>query len=112
MTIPSKAPLPEEISLPIGYHSDFLKYGIRQPVIIKPFAPPAVAICGASGSGKTFALAVEYIMGLLQPGAEREFEHTLAVTFTNKATASLCLMSMPLGFLCWIKSKLTLQNRN
>ena len=43
----------------------------------------------SAGSGKTFALAVEYIMGLLQPGAEREFEHTLAVTFTNKATAEM-----------------------
>lgn len=43
----------------------------------------------SAGSGKTFALAVEYIMGLLQPCAEREFEHTLAVTFTNKATAEM-----------------------
>ena len=43
----------------------------------------------SAGSGKTFALAVEYIIGLLQPRAEREFEHTLAVTFTNKATAEM-----------------------
>ena len=43
----------------------------------------------SAGSGKTFALAVEYIMGLLQPKAEKEFEHTLAVTFTNKATAEM-----------------------
>ena len=43
----------------------------------------------SAGSGKTFALAVEYIVGLLQPHAEREFEHTLAVTFTNKATAEM-----------------------
>ena len=43
----------------------------------------------SAGSGKTFALAVEYIMELLQPHAEKEFEHTLAVTFTNKATAEM-----------------------
>ena len=43
----------------------------------------------SAGSGKTFALAVEYITGLLEPHAEREFEHTLAVTFTNKATAEM-----------------------
>ena len=74
MTIPSKAPLPEEISLPIGYHSDFLKYGIRQPVIIKPFAPPAVAICGASGSGKTF-LETQLLARLVR---HKEFEVVLA----------------------------------
>ena len=43
----------------------------------------------SAGSGKTFALAVEYIMGLLLPHAENEFVHTLAVTFTNKATAEM-----------------------
>ena len=43
----------------------------------------------SAGSGKTFTLAVEYIMELLQPHAEKEFEHTLAVTFTNKATAEM-----------------------
>ena len=43
----------------------------------------------SAGSGKTFALAVEYILGLLQKNAEKEFEHTLAVTFTNKATAEM-----------------------
>ncbi|MBO7470730.1 MAG: UvrD-helicase domain-containing protein, partial [Bacteroidaceae bacterium] len=43
----------------------------------------------SAGSGKTFTLAVEYIMGLLQKDAEREFEKTLAVTFTNKATAEM-----------------------
>lgn len=43
----------------------------------------------SAGSGKTFTLAVKYIMGLLQEGAEREFEKTLAVTFTNKATAEM-----------------------
>ena len=43
----------------------------------------------SAGSGKTFALAVEYILQLLMPNAEHEFEHTLAVTFTNKATAEM-----------------------
>ena len=43
----------------------------------------------SAGSGKTFALAVEYILQLLMPRAEHEFEHTLAVTFTNKATAEM-----------------------
>ena len=43
----------------------------------------------SAGSGKTFTLTVEYILGLLHPHAEKEFEHTLAVTFTNKATAEM-----------------------
>ena len=43
----------------------------------------------SAGSGKTFALAVEYILQLLPMHAEHEFEHTLAVTFTNKATAEM-----------------------
>ncbi len=43
----------------------------------------------SAGSGKTFALAVEYILQLMQPHAEKEFVHTLAVTFTNKATAEM-----------------------
>ena len=43
----------------------------------------------SAGSGKTFTLAVEYILGLLQANAEKEFVHTLAVTFTNKATAEM-----------------------
>ena len=43
----------------------------------------------SAGSGKTFALTVEYILQLMQPHAEGEFAHTLAVTFTNKATAEM-----------------------
>ena len=43
----------------------------------------------SAGSGKTFTLAVEYIIGLLEPRAEQEFKKTLAVTFTNKATAEM-----------------------
>lgn len=50
---------------------------------------PTLTIYKASaGSGKTFTLAVEYIK-LLLLGGEMEFEHTLAVTFTNKATAEM-----------------------
>lgn len=43
----------------------------------------------SAGSGKTFTLTVEYILQLLGKNAEREFEHILAVTFTNKATAEM-----------------------
>ena len=58
----------------------------------------------SAGSGKTFALAVEYIMGLLLPHAENEFVHTLAVTFTNKATAEMKgrILARPLLILCKI----------
>lgn len=43
----------------------------------------------SAGSGKTFTLAVEYILLLLQDEQGSEFQHTLAVTFTNKATAEM-----------------------
>ena len=43
----------------------------------------------SAGSGKTFRLAVEYISALMQAGAEHAFDRTLAVTFTNKATAEM-----------------------
>lgn len=42
----------------------------------------------SAGSGKTFTLATEYIY-LLLTGDEDEYAHTLAVTFTNKATAEM-----------------------
>ena len=42
----------------------------------------------SAGAGKTFTLTVEYILLLLCKGP-KEFEHTLAVTFTNKATAEM-----------------------
>ena len=42
----------------------------------------------SAGSGKTFNLALQYIALLLVHG-EREYRHTLAVTFTNKATAEM-----------------------
>ena len=40
----------------------------------------------SAGSGKTFALAKEYIRLLLQSGDPYAYRHILAVTFTNKAT--------------------------
>ena len=42
----------------------------------------------SAGSGKTYNLAIQYIALLLFRG-EHEFRHTLAVTFTNKATAEM-----------------------
>ncbi len=41
----------------------------------------------SAGSGKTFNLALEYIRLLIQ--REDSFRHTLAVTFTNKATGEM-----------------------
>ena len=50
---------------------------------------PSVSVYKASaGSGKTFTLAVQYIR-LLITIAPQEYLHTLAVTFTNKATAEM-----------------------
>lgn len=43
----------------------------------------------SAGSGKTFTLTVEYIYLMVRPQAEDEYMHTLAVTFTNKATAEM-----------------------
>lgn len=43
----------------------------------------------SAGSGKTFTLTVRYIWLMIRPGAENEYLHTLAVTFTNKATAEM-----------------------
>lgn len=42
----------------------------------------------SAGSGKTFTLAVQYIK-LLITNTTQEYQHTLAVTFTNKATAEM-----------------------
>lgn len=42
----------------------------------------------SAGSGKTFNLAIQYIALLLAHG-EHEYRRTLAVTFTNKATAEM-----------------------
>ena len=42
----------------------------------------------SAGSGKTFNLAIQYIALLVAKG-EHEYRHTLAVTFTNKATAEM-----------------------
>lgn len=43
----------------------------------------------SAGSGKTFTLTVEYIYLMVCEDAEEEYKHTLAVTFTNKATAEM-----------------------
>lgn len=43
----------------------------------------------SAGSGKTFTLTVEYIYLMVRPQTEEEYMHTLAVTFTNKATAEM-----------------------
>ena len=42
----------------------------------------------SAGSGKTYQLAIQYI-ALLVVNGEHEFRRTLAVTFTNKATAEM-----------------------
>ena len=42
----------------------------------------------SAGSGKTYNLALQYIALLVVRG-KQEFRHTLAVTFTNKATAEM-----------------------
>lgn len=44
----------------------------------------------SAGSGKTFAITVEYVTLLLQEGP-LAYRHILAVTFTNKATAEMKL---------------------
>ena len=43
----------------------------------------------SAGSGKTFTLAASYIELLLNSDDASAFRHTLAVTFTNKATAEM-----------------------
>ena len=47
-------PSPETIMIPIGVNTELLAYGIVRPVVVYPFNPPHMCICGASGSGKTF----------------------------------------------------------
>ena len=48
---------------------------------------PLIVYKASAGSGKTFTLAVEYIKLLVQN--PQAFRQTLAVTFTNKATAEM-----------------------
>lgn len=50
--------------------------------------PRFLVFSASAGSGKTFNLAVQYIT-LLVANGPNEFAHTLAVTFTNKATAEM-----------------------
>ncbi len=54
--------------------------------LLRPVAPLTVYRASA-GSGKTFRLAVEFIKLLVSNPTE--FRHTLAVTFTNKATQEM-----------------------
>ena len=51
-------------------------------------ASTLVVYKASAGSGKTFTLAVQYIK-LLITNKPQEYQHTLAVTFTNKATAEM-----------------------
>ena len=53
------------------------------PQMVKPL----IVFKASAGSGKTFTLAVEYIKLLVQN--PQAFRQTLAVTFTNKATAEM-----------------------
>ena len=46
--------LTESITLTVGHDSGMLTYGVREKVMIYPFAPPHLAILGNSGSGKTY----------------------------------------------------------
>ncbi|MDE6159091.1 MAG: UvrD-helicase domain-containing protein [Bacteroidaceae bacterium] len=50
--------------------------------------PRFLVFSASAGSGKTFNLAVQYIT-LLVANGPHEFANTLAVTFTNKATAEM-----------------------
>ena len=50
--------------------------------------PKFLLFKASAGSGKTYNLAIEYIALLVAQG-EQAFRHTLAVTFTNKATAEM-----------------------
>ena len=43
----------------------------------------------SAGSGKTFTLAAEYIALMLMKQQDDEFQHILAVTFTNLATSEM-----------------------
>lgn len=51
--------------------------------------PKLTVYKASAGSGKTFTLAVEYITLLIAHPGDNEYAHTLAVTFTNKATAEM-----------------------
>ena len=46
-------------------------------------------INSSAGSGKTFKLAIEYISKLLSKQNDEHFKSTLALTFTNKASAEM-----------------------
>ena len=54
-----------------------------------PMQPKFTVYKASAGSGKTFTLATEYIALMLMKEQDHEFEHILAVTFTNLATAEM-----------------------
>ena len=54
MTTKYKHLSPDDIEITIGMNTELLQYGIIRAVSIKPFNPPHICLCGASGSGKTF----------------------------------------------------------
>ena len=61
-------PSPETITFPIGINTELLAYGVIRPVMITPFNPPHLCICGASGSGKTFT--ERQVLGRIAQGQE------------------------------------------
>ena len=55
--------------------------------MVKTQGQPLTVYKASAGSGKTFTLAVEYMKRVIQDPAG--YRHTLAVTFTNKATEEM-----------------------
>ncbi len=55
---------------------------------MEPQTRPLLIYTASAGSGKTFCLTVRYISLLLRQGLSA-YRHTLAVTFTNKATQEM-----------------------
>lgn len=56
---------------------------------IEPSSSSLYIYKASAGAGKTFTLTIEYILVLLLHPGEQEYAKTLAVTFTNKATAEM-----------------------
>ena len=55
--------------------------------MVKTQGQPLTVYKASAGSGKTLTLAVEYMKRVIQDPAG--YRHTLAVTFTNKATEEM-----------------------
>ena len=60
---------------------------MNKPLTISTMNKPLTVYKASAGSGKTFTLAVEYIKLLIKN--PESYRHTLAVTFTNKATEEM-----------------------